>query len=216
MPRASSRWLFFAANLLHKKNHVVPCSFCRYRTRSQLNFPRPAVIVKILSMLLANAKANVIKITYEGVLKSADVVYGDNGNLNTATLFVLPNDSVTKAQVDDPSEAKAVTCSGELFKYTTDNGAKKPLADAEFEVARDGAKLEFYPSKDYAGVYYLANEENLNFEHVNKNTAVKTSTLVTPADGMIIIRSLAGGSYTVLPKTAASALSCSSRWAHWL
>lgn len=144
MPRASSRWLFFAANLLHKKNHVVPCSFCRHRTRSQLNFPRPAVIVKILSMFLANAKANVIKITYEGVLKSADVVYGDNGNLNTATLFVLPNDSVTKAQVDDPSEAKAVTCSGELFKYTTENGAKKPLADAEFEVARDGAKLEFY------------------------------------------------------------------------
>ena len=68
----------------------------------------------------------------------------------------------------------------------------------------------------FADVYYLANEENLNFEHVNKNTAVKTSTLVTPADGMIIIRGLAGGSYTVLPKTAASALSCSSRWAHWL
>ena len=144
-----------------------------------------------------NGKPNVIKITYEGVLKSKGVVYGDNGNLNTATLFVLPNGSTTRAQVGDPSEAKAVTYSAELFKYTTENGVKKSLAGAEFTITRAGetAPLAFYPSKTYAGVYYLANEENLHSEHVDNPSEV--TTLVTPADGMIIIRGLAGGEYTV-------------------
>lgn len=151
-----------------------------------------------------NGKPNVIKITCEGVLKSKGVIYGDNGNLNTATLFVLPKDSTAKAQVGDPSAAKAVTYSGELFKYTTENGVKKPLAGAEFTIKRDGDTnlLEFYPSKDYAGVYYLANEENWNSEHVDhsdasKKDSMKVTTLVTPADGMIITRGLAGGSYIV-------------------
>lgn len=144
-----------------------------------------------------NGKSNVIKITYEGVLKSKGVVYGDNGNVNTATLFVLPNGSATRAQVGNPSEAKAVTYSGELFKYTTENGVKKPLAGAEFTITRAGETkpLAFYPSKAYAGVYYLANEENLNSEHVDHPSEI--TTLVTPADGMIIIRGLAGGEYTV-------------------
>ena len=151
-----------------------------------------------------NGKSNVIKITYEGVLKSKGVIYGDNGNLNTATLFVLPSDSTTRAQVGNPSEAKAVTYSGELFKYTTENGVKKPLAGAEFTIMREGGTtpLEFYPSRAYAGVYYLANEENWNSEHVDhtdpsKQESMKVTTLVTPADGMIIIRGLAGGEYTV-------------------
>lgn len=149
-------------------------------------------------------KPNVIKITYEGVLKSKDVVYGDNGNVNTATLFVLPNGSTERAQVGERSEATAVTYSGELFKYTTENGSKKPLADAEFTIMRAGetGPLAFYPSKAYAGVYYLANEENWNSEHVDhrdetKKESMKVTTLVTPADGMIIIRGLAGGEYTV-------------------
>lgn len=151
-----------------------------------------------------NGKPNVINITYEGVLKSKGVVYGDNGNLNTATLYVLPNGSPTRAQVGEPSEAKAVTYSGELFKYTTENDVKKPLAGAEFTITRgDGAEpLAFYPSKAYAGVYYLANEENLNSEHVDhrdetKKESMKVTTLVTPTDGMIITRGLAGGEYTV-------------------
>ena len=151
-----------------------------------------------------NGKPNVIKITYEGVLKSKGVVYGDNGNVNTATLFVLPNGSTAKAQVGDPSKATAVTYSSELFKYTTENGAKKPLAGAEFTIVRKGeaAPLAFYPSKLYAGVYYLANEENWNSEHVDhsdpsKKESMKVTTLVTPADGMIITRGLAGGEYTV-------------------
>lgn len=151
-----------------------------------------------------NGKPNVIKITYEGVLKSKGVVYGDNGNLNTATLFVLPNGSTTRAQVGDPSEAKAVTYSAELFKYTTENGVKKSLAGAEFTITREGetAPLAFYPSKTYAGVYYLANDENWNSEHVDhsdssKKESMKVTTLVTPTDGMIITRGLAGGEYTV-------------------
>ena len=151
-----------------------------------------------------NGKPNVIKITYEGVLKSKGVVYGDNGNLNTATLFVLPNGSTTRAQVGDPSEAKAVTYSAELFKYTTENGVKKSLAGAEFTITREGetAPLAFYPSKTYAGVYYLANDENWNSEHVDhsdpsKKESMKVTTLVTPADGMIITRGLAGGEYIV-------------------
>lgn len=151
-----------------------------------------------------NGKPNVIKITYEGVLKSKGVVYGDNGNLNTATLFVLPNGSTERAQVGNPSEAKAVTYSGELFKYTTENGVKKPLAGAEFTIVREGetAPLAFYPSKAYAGVYYLANDENWNSEHVDhsdssKKESMKVTTLVTPTDGMIIIRGLAGGEYIV-------------------
>ena len=151
-----------------------------------------------------NGKPNVIKITYEGVLKSKGVVYGDIGNLNTATLYVLPNGSPTRALVGDPSETKAVTYSGELFKYTTENGVKKPLAGAKFTITRgDGAEpLAFYPSKDYAGVYYLANKENWNSEHVNhsdpsKEESMKVTTLVTPNDGMIIIRGLAGGEYIV-------------------
>lgn len=152
-----------------------------------------------------NGKPNVIKITYEGVLKSKGVIYGDNGNLNTATLFVVPKDSTERAQVGNPSEAKAVTYSGELFKYTTENGVKKPLAGAEFTIMRAGeAKpLAFYPSRAYAGVYYLANKENWNSEHVDRTDPLKTeesmkvTTLVTPADGMIIIRGLAGGEYTV-------------------
>ena len=151
-----------------------------------------------------NGKPNVIKITYEGVLKSKDVIYGDNGNLNTATLYVLPNGSTAKAQVGDLSEARAVTYSSELFKYTTENGVKKPLAGAEFTITREGAQepLAFYPSRIYAGVYYLANEENWNSEHVDhsdplKKESMKVTTLVTPADGMIITRGLAGGNYTV-------------------
>lgn len=151
-----------------------------------------------------NGKPNVIKITYEGVLKSKGVIYGDNGNLNTATLYVLPNGSTTRAQVGERSEAKAVTYSGELFKYTTENGAKKPLAGAEFTITRTGETkpLAFYPSKAYAGVYYLATDENWNSEHVDhrdetKKEIMKVTTLVTPADGMIIIRGLAGGEYTV-------------------
>lgn len=151
-----------------------------------------------------NGKPNVIKITYEGVLKSKGVIYGDNGNLNTATLYVLPNGSTTRAQVGERSEAKAVTYSGELFKYTTENGAKKPLAGAEFTITRTGETkpLAFYPSKAYAGVYYLANEENWNSEHVDhsdplKKDSMKVTTLVTPTDGMIITRGLAGGEYTV-------------------
>ena len=151
-----------------------------------------------------NGKPNVIKITYEGVLKSKGVIYGDNGNLNTATLYVLPNGSTTRAQVGERSEAKAVTYSGELFKYTTENGAKKPLAGAEFTITRTGETkpLAFYPSKAYAGVYYLATDENWNSEHVDhrdetKKESMKVTTLVTPADGMIIIRGLAGGEYTV-------------------
>ena len=151
-----------------------------------------------------NGKSNVIKITYEGVLKSKGVVYGDNGNLNTATLFVLPKDSTTRAQLGEPSETRAVTYSGELFKYTTENNGKKPLAGAEFTIMRKGetTPLAFYPSKLYAGVYYLANEENWNSEHVDhsdasKEESMKVTTLVTPADGMIIIRGLAGGEYTV-------------------
>ena len=145
-----------------------------------------------------NGKPNVIKITYEGVLKSKGVIYGDNGNLNTATLYVLPNGSTTKAQVSDLSETKAVTYSSELFKYTTENGDKKPLAGAEFTITRAGETkpLEFYPSKLYAGVYYLANEENRTSAHVDPNST-KVTTLVTPADGMIITRGLAGGNYTV-------------------
>lgn len=151
-----------------------------------------------------NGKPNVIKITYEGVLKSKGVVYGDNGNLNTATLFVLPNGSTTRAQVGNPSETKAVTYSGELFKYTTENGVKKPLAGAEFTITRAGetAPLAFYPSKAYAGVYYLATDENWNSEHVDhsdpsKKESMKVTTLVTPTDGMIITRGLAGGEYTI-------------------
>lgn len=151
-----------------------------------------------------NGKPNVIKITYEGVLKSKGVVYGDNGNLNTATLFVLPNGSTERAQVGNPSEAKAVTYSGELFKYTTENGVKKPLAGAEFTIVREGetAPLAFYPSKAYAGVYYLATDENWNSEHVDhsdpsKKESMKVTTLVAPTDGMIITRGLAGGEYTV-------------------
>ena len=151
-----------------------------------------------------NGKPNVIKITCEGMLKSKGVTYGDNGNQNTATLFVLPNGSTAKAQVGDPSKATAVTYSSELFKYTTENGAKKPLAGAEFTIVRKGeaAPLAFYPSKLYAGVYYLANEENWNSEHVDhsdpsKKESMKVTTLVTPADGMIITRGLAGGEYTV-------------------
>lgn len=151
-----------------------------------------------------NGKPNVIKITYEGVLQSKDVIYGDNGNLNTATLFVLPKDSTTRAQVGDPSAAKAVTYSAELFKYTTENGVKKPLAGAEFTIVRAGetAPLAFYPSKTYAGVYYLANDENWNSEHVDhsdpsKKESMKVTTLVTPTDGMIITRGLAGGKYIV-------------------
>ena len=144
-----------------------------------------------------NGKPNVIKITYEGMLKSEGVIYGDNGNPNTATLFVLPNGSTERAQVGDPSVATAVTYSAELFKYTTENGVKKSLAGAEFTITRAGETepLAFYPSKAYAGVYYLANEENLKSEHVNHPS--KVTTLVTPADGMIIIRGLAGGEYTV-------------------
>ena len=61
-----------------------------------------------------NGKPNVIKITCEGVLKSKGVIYGDNGNLNTATLYVLPNGSTAKAQLGEPRVAKAVTYSGEL------------------------------------------------------------------------------------------------------
>ena len=150
-----------------------------------------------------NGKPNVIKITYEGVLKSKGVVYGDNGNLNTATLYVLPNGSTTKAQVSDLSETKVVTYSSELFKYTTENGDKKPLAGAEFTITRENENkpLAFYPSKLYAGVYYLANEENRTSEHVNPDST-KVTTLVTPADGMIIIRGLAGGNYTVLETKA--------------
>lgn len=151
-----------------------------------------------------NGKPNVIKITYEGVLKSKGVVYGDNGNLNTATLFVLPNGSTTRAQVGNPSEAKAVTYSAELFKYTTENGVKKSLAGAEFTITREGetAPLAFYPSMTYAGVYYLANDENWNSEHVDhsdpsKKESMKVTTLVTPTDGMIITRGLAGGKYIV-------------------
>lgn len=151
-----------------------------------------------------NGKPNVIKITYEGVLKSKGVIYGDNGNLNTATLYVLPNGSETRAQVGERSEAKAVTYSGELFKYTTENGVKKTLAGAEFTIMRAGetGPLAFYPSRLYAGVYYLANDENWNSEHVDhhdetKKESMKVTTLVTPADGMIIIRGLAGGEYTV-------------------
>lgn len=145
-----------------------------------------------------NGKPNVIKITYEGVLKSKGVVYGDNGNLNTATLFVVPKDSTERAQVGNPSVTQAVTYSGALLKYTTENGgAKKTLAGAEFTITREGERepLKFYPSKAYAGVYYLANEENLHSEHVDNPSEV--TTLVTPADGMIIIRGLAGGEYTV-------------------
>lgn len=149
-------------------------------------------------------KPNVIKITYEGVLKSKGVAYGDNGNANTATLFVLPNDSTERAQLGSPSVAAAVTYSGELFKYTTENGVKKPLAGAKFTITREGEQepLAFYPSKLYAGVYYLANEENWNSVHVDntdssKKESMKVTTLVTPADGMIIIRGLAGGEYTV-------------------
>lgn len=151
-----------------------------------------------------NGKPNVIKITYEGMLKSEGVIYGDNGNPNTATLFVLPNGSTERAQVGDPSAATAVTYSAELFKYTTENGVKKPLAGAKFTITRgDGAEpLAFYPSKDYAGVYYLANKENWNSEHVDhsdesKKESMKVTTLVTPTDGMIIIRGLAGGEYIV-------------------
>lgn len=151
-----------------------------------------------------NGKPNVIKITCEGVLKSEGVIYGDNGNLNTATLYVLPNGSTGKAQLGEPSVAKAVTYSSELFKYTMENGAQKPLAGAKFTITRDGetAPLAFYPSKAYAGVYYLASEENWNSEHVDntdpsKKESMKVTTLVTPADGMIIIRGLAGGKYTV-------------------
>ena len=151
-----------------------------------------------------NGKPNVIKITCEGVLKSEGVIYGDNGNLNTATLYVLPNGSTAKAQLGEPSVAKAVTYSGELFKYTTENGVKKPLADAEFTIVREGetAPLAFYPSKLYAGVYYLANKENWNSDHVDhsdpsKEESMKVTKLVTPDDGMIIIRGLAGGAYTV-------------------
>lgn len=151
-----------------------------------------------------NGKPNVIKITYEGVLKSKGVVYSDNGNPNTATLYVLPNGSTAKAQLGDPSVARAVTYSSELFKYTTENGVKKPLAGAEFTITRAGETepLAFYPSKLYAGVYYLANDENWNSEHVDhsdpsKKESMKVTTLVTPTDGMIITRGLAGGEYTV-------------------
>lgn len=151
-----------------------------------------------------NGKPNVIKITYEGVLKSEGVIYSDNGNPNTATLFVQPNGSTAKAQVGEPSVAKAVTYSSELFKYTTENGAQKPLAGAKFTITRDGDTnlLEFYPSKAYAGVYYLATDENWKSEHVDhsddtKKDSMKVTTLVTPADGMIIIRGLAGGEYTI-------------------
>lgn len=151
-----------------------------------------------------NGKPNVINITYEGVLKSKDVVYGDNGNRNTATLYVLPNDSTERALVGKPSEATAVTYSGELFKYTTENDVKKPLAGAEFTITRgeDAKPLAFYPSKAYAGVYYLANKENWNSEHVDhsdssKEESMKVTTLIAPTDGMIIIRGLAGGEYIV-------------------
>lgn len=158
-----------------------------------------------------SGKPNVIKITCEGVLKSKGVAYGDNGNANTATLYVLPNGSTAKAQVGDRSVATAVTYSSELFKYTTENGVRKPLAGAEFTIMRKGetTPLAFYPSKLYAGVYYLANDENWKSDHVDnsddtKKDSMKVTTLVTPADGMIIIRGLAGGEYTVTETKAPS------------
>lgn len=148
-----------------------------------------------------NGKPNVIKITYQGTLKSPGVVYGDNGN--TATLFVLPENSENREQVDDPSTAKAVTYSGSLFKCDAQN---KPLSGAEFTIAREGENdpLKLHPSKDYDGVYYLANEENWNSGHVEQggltyehSTSKMVTTIVSPADGYIIIRGLAGGRYTV-------------------
>ena len=150
-----------------------------------------------------SGKSNVIKITYEGVLKSKGVIYGDNGNNNTATLFVLPENSENREQVGDPSTAKAVTYSGSLFKCAAQN---KPLSGAEFTIAREGENdpLKLYPSKDYDGVYYLANEENWNSGHVEQggltyeqSTSKMVTTIVSPADGYIIIRGLAGGRYTV-------------------
>lgn len=147
-------------------------------------------------------KPNVIRITYDGRLKSPGVIYGDNGNDNTATLYVLPDNSTSTGQVGDPSTVKAVTYSGALFKCDADNN---PLSGAEFTIARDGESepLKLYPSKDYDGVYYLANKENWNSSHVNQDglsfeasESKMVTTVVSPADGYIIIRGLAGGKYT--------------------
>ncbi len=137
---------------------------------------------------------NTIEVTYSATLKNVDdLIYNDPGNANTATLGYRVGSTDTFAPTE--STVRTTTFSMLLHKVSSGDPAKN-LAGAKFNVYKGNSTtaLQFYPDKDYEGVYYLANEVNKNSDRVAIGTTA-TNTVVTPANGRIIIRGLAGDTY---------------------
>ena len=141
-----------------------------------------------------NGNPNKIEITYSATLKNVtDLTYNEPGNANTATLGYRVGSTDTFAPME--STVRTTTFSMLLHKVSSGDPAKN-LAGAKFNVYKGNSTtaLQFYPDKDYEGVYYLANEVNKNSDRVATGTTA-TNTVVTPANGRIIIRGLAGDTY---------------------
>ena len=137
---------------------------------------------------------NTIEVTYSATLKNVTgLAYNEPGNVNTATLGYHAGSTDTFAPTE--STVRTTTFSMLLHKVSSGDPAKD-LAGAKFNVYKGNSTtaLQFYPDKDYVGVYYLANEVNKNSDRVATGTTA-TNTVVTPANGRIIIRGLAGDTY---------------------
>lgn len=142
-----------------------------------------------------NGTPNTIEITYSATLKNVTgLTYNDPGNANTATLGYRVGSTDT---FDTTASTVHTTTFSMLIHKVSSGTSPKDLAGAEFKVYKGAgtAALSFYPDKDYAGVYYVANAENLGSVHVDTTAATATTTVVTPANGRIVIRGLAGGTY---------------------
>lgn len=140
-----------------------------------------------------DGKPNAIEITYSATLKNVTgLTYNEPGNANTATLGYR----VGSTDTFDTTASTVHTTTFSMLIHKVKTGTNDGLAGAEFKVYKNGDTnaLSFYPDMNYEGVYYVANEVNKNSGHVD-NTATATDTVVTPENGRIVIRGLAGGTY---------------------
>ena len=141
-----------------------------------------------------NGTPNTIEITYSATLKNVTgLTYNEPGNANTATLGYRVGSTDT---FDTTASTVHTTTFSMLIHKVSSGTPAKDLAGAEFKVYKNGDTnaLSFYPDMNYEGVYYLANEVNKNSDRV-ATAATATTTVVTPANGRIVIRGLAGGEY---------------------
>lgn len=144
---------------------------------------------------------NQIYVTYSATLKdNASTVYGGLGNKNTATFDYrddsdTPNDPTgpdPDAPYHESDERETTTYTFALGFLKIDGKTKEKLANAEFKIKNADGKY-LVAASEGNGVYLYTGVAD---------TAANGTTFVTTADGKILVKGVAEGTYTVIETKA--------------